>query len=63
MHDPLPLILLGLSNGLHCPLLIDGSICQVIVRQVGGLNQAILKFDGQPYTVEVGFLLIRINMV
>jgi hypothetical protein len=30
-HHPLPLLLLSLSNGLHRPLLINGSTRQVIV--------------------------------
>jgi hypothetical protein len=45
-HDPLPLLLLDLSNDLHCPLLINGGTRQVIVGQVMGLNQAILALDG-----------------
>jgi hypothetical protein len=32
-HHPLPLFLIGLSNGLHHPLLVNGCTCQLIVRQ------------------------------
>jgi hypothetical protein len=32
-HQPLPLFLIGLSNGLHHRLLVDGCTCQLIVRQ------------------------------
>jgi hypothetical protein len=31
-HHPLPLFLIGLSNSLHHPLLVDGCTCQLIVR-------------------------------
>jgi hypothetical protein len=41
-HDPFPLLLLGLSDGLHCPLLVYEGTRQVIVGQVGGVNQAVL---------------------
>jgi hypothetical protein len=41
-HVPLSLLLLGLSNDLHCPFLINGGTHQIIVGQVGGLNQAVL---------------------
>jgi hypothetical protein len=30
-HHPLSLFLIGLSNGLHHPLLVDGCTCQLIV--------------------------------
>jgi hypothetical protein len=30
-HHPLPLFLIGLNNGLHHPLLVNGSTCQLIV--------------------------------
>jgi hypothetical protein len=63
MHHPLPLLLLGLNNGLHCPLLINGGTHQFIVGPVGGLNQAVLQLDGKPFTKEVDFFLIRINMI
>jgi hypothetical protein len=32
-HHPLPLFLIGLSNGLHHPLLVNGCTCQLIIRQ------------------------------
>jgi hypothetical protein len=32
-HHPFPLLLIGLSNGLHHPLLVNGYTCQLIVRQ------------------------------
>ncbi len=60
-HDPL--LLLSLSNGLHCPLLINGGTRQFIIGQVGGLNQVVLQLVGKPIAVEVGFLLICINMI
>jgi hypothetical protein len=31
-HHPLSLFLIGLSNGLHHPLLVDGCTCQLVVR-------------------------------
>jgi hypothetical protein len=34
-HHPLPLFLIGLSNNLHHPLLVDGCTRQLIVRQGG----------------------------
>jgi hypothetical protein len=37
-HHPLTLLLIGLSNGLHQPLLINGGTQQVIVGQVGELT-------------------------
>jgi hypothetical protein len=30
-QHPLPLFLIGLSNGLHHPLLVDGCTCQLVV--------------------------------
>jgi hypothetical protein len=32
-HHPLPLFLIGLSNDLHHPLLVNGCTCQLIIRQ------------------------------
>jgi hypothetical protein len=31
-HHPLPLFLIGLSNNLHHPLLVNGCTCQLIVQ-------------------------------
>jgi hypothetical protein len=31
-HHPLSLFLIGLSNGLHHPLLVNGCTCQLVVR-------------------------------
>jgi hypothetical protein len=47
-HHPLPFLLFGLSNGLHRPLLINGSTRQVIIEQVGRLYQAILQLMVSP---------------
>jgi hypothetical protein len=30
-HHPLSILLIGLSNGLHHPLLVDGCTCQLVV--------------------------------
>jgi hypothetical protein len=62
-HHPLPLFLIGLSNGLHHPLLVDGCSCQLIVRQAREMYQALLQMDGEPCTVQVGLLFIRVDVV
>jgi hypothetical protein len=62
-HCPLSLLFLSLSNGLHCPLVINGGTRQVIVGQVGGLYQVVLQLDGKPIVIEVGFLLICIYVI
>jgi hypothetical protein len=62
-HDPLPLLLFGLSTCLHYPLLVYGGTRQVIVGQVGGLDQTDLQLDGKPIVEEVGFLLICVDVV
>jgi hypothetical protein len=41
-HHPLPLFLIGLSNGLHHPLLVDGCTHQLILRQAREMYQALL---------------------
>jgi hypothetical protein len=43
--------------------LINGGTRQFIVGEVGGKTQALLQVDGKPFTVEVSFLLIRVNVV
>jgi hypothetical protein len=62
-HHPLPLFLIGLSNGLHHPLLVDGCTCQLIVRQAREMHQVLLQMDGEPYTIQVGLLFIRVDVV
>jgi hypothetical protein len=62
-HHSLPLFLISLSNGLHHPLLVDGFTCQLIVRQVGEMYQVLLQMDGEPYTIQVGLLFIRVDVV
>jgi hypothetical protein len=62
-HHPLPLFLIGLSNGLHHPLLVDGCTCQLIVRQAREMYQMLLQMDGEPYMVQVALLFIRVDMV
>jgi hypothetical protein len=59
-HHPHPLLFIGLSNGLHHPLLINGCTCQFIVRYTVELYQVLLQVDGESCTVQVGFLLIRV---
>jgi hypothetical protein len=59
----LPLFLNGLSNGLHHPLLVDGCTRQLVVRQAGEMYQALLQMDGEPHTIQVGPLFIRVNVV
>jgi hypothetical protein len=41
-HHLLSLFLIGLSNGLHHALLIDGCTCQLIVRQAREMHEALL---------------------
>jgi hypothetical protein len=62
-HHPLPLFLIGLSNGLHHALLVDGCTHQLIVRQGGEMYQALLQMDGEPHMVQVGLLFIHVNVV
>jgi hypothetical protein len=42
MHHPLPLFLIGLSNGLHHPFFVDGCTCQLIIQQAREKYQALL---------------------
>jgi hypothetical protein len=60
---PFSVFLIGLSNGLHHPLLVDGCTCQLIVRQARVTYQALLQMDGEPRMVQVGLLFIRVNVV
>jgi hypothetical protein len=62
-HHPLPLFLIGLSNGLHYPLLLYGCTHQLIVRKAREMHQELLLMDGEPYTVQVGLLFIRVDVV
>jgi hypothetical protein len=62
-HLPLPLFLIGFSNSLHNPLLVDGCTHQLIVRQAEEMYQALLQMDGEPCTVQVGLLFIHVDMV
>jgi hypothetical protein len=62
-HRPLPLFLISLSNGLHHPLLVDGCSCQLVVQQGREMHQALLQMNGEPYTVQVGLLFIRVDVV
>jgi hypothetical protein len=62
-HHPLPLFLIGLGNSLHHSLLVDGCTCQLIVRQAREMHWVLLQMDGEPYTVQVGLLFIRVNVV
>jgi hypothetical protein len=62
-HHPLPLFLIGLSNGLHHPLLVDGCTCQLVVRQAREMYQALLQMDGEPCMVQVCHLFIRVDVV
>jgi hypothetical protein len=62
-HHPLPLFLIGLSNDLHHPLLVNGCTCQLIVRQSREKHQALLQVDGEPCTVQVGLLFIHVDVV
>jgi hypothetical protein len=62
-HHLLSLFLIGLNNDLHHPLLINGCTCQLVVRQAREMHQALLQMDGEPCTVQVGLLFIRVNMV
>jgi hypothetical protein len=62
-HHPFYVFLIGLSNGLHHPLLVDGCTCQLIVRQAREMHQALLQMDGEPCTVQVGLLFIRFGVV
>jgi hypothetical protein len=62
-QHPLPLFLIGLSNGLHHPLLVNGYTCQLVVRQAREMHQALLQMDGEPCTVHVGLLFICVDVV
>jgi hypothetical protein len=62
-HHPLSLFLIGLNNSLHHPLLVNGCICQLVVRQAREMHQALLHMDGEPYTVQVVLLFIHVDMV
>jgi hypothetical protein len=62
-HQLLPLFLIGLSNDLHHPLLVNGRTCQLIVRQAREMHQALLQVDGEPCTVHVGLLVIHVDVV
>jgi hypothetical protein len=62
-HHLFPLLLVNLGNGLHHSLLINGRTCQLIVRPVGKLYQALLQVDGEFGTVQVGLFLIRVDVV
>jgi hypothetical protein len=50
-HHPLSLFVIGLINGLHHPLLVDGYTHQFVVRQAGELYQVLLQVDGEPCAV------------
>jgi hypothetical protein len=60
---PLSLFVIGLSNGLHHPFLVDGCTRQLMLRQAGELYQVLLQVDGEPRTVQVGLLLICVDVV
>jgi hypothetical protein len=62
-HHPFPLFLIDLNNGLHHPLLVDGCTCQLIVRQAREMYHVLLHMDGEPCTVQVGLLFIRVDVV
>jgi hypothetical protein len=54
---------MGLSNGLHHPLLVDGCTYQLVIRQAREMHQALLQMDGEPCMVQVDLLFIRVDMV
>jgi hypothetical protein len=62
-HQLLPIFLIGLINGLHHPLLVNGRTCQLIVRQAREMHQVLLQVDREPCAVQVGLLLIRVDVV
>jgi hypothetical protein len=62
-HHPLSLFVIGLSNGLHHPLLVDGCTRQLIVQHAGELYQVLLQVDGEPCMVQVGLLLTCVDVV
>jgi hypothetical protein len=62
-NHPLPLFLIGLSNDLHHPLLVNGCTCQLIVRQAREMHQALLQVDGEPCMVEVVLLIIYVDVI
>jgi hypothetical protein len=63
MHHLLSLFLIGLSNNLHHPFLFNGRTHQLIVRQAGELCQAFLQVDGESCMVQVGLVLICVDVV
>jgi hypothetical protein len=44
-------------------LLINGRTCQLIVRQIGKLYQALLEVDGESCMVQVGLFLICVDVI
>jgi hypothetical protein len=62
-HQFLPPFLIGLSNCLHHPLLVNGCTCQLVIRQAREMHQALLQIDGEPCMVQVGLLFIHVNVV
>jgi hypothetical protein len=62
-HHSLSPFLIGLSNSLHHPLLVDGCTCQLVVQQAREMHQALLQMDGEPCTVHVGLLFASIDVV
>jgi hypothetical protein len=62
-HHPLPLFLIGLSNGLHHPHLVNGCTRQLIVQQAGEMYQTLLQMDGETHMIQVDLLFIRDNVV
>jgi hypothetical protein len=62
-HHPLPLFLIGLSNGLYHPILVNDCTCQLIICQVREMHQTLLQVDGEPCMVQVSLLFIRVNVV
>jgi hypothetical protein len=62
-HHPLPLFLIGLSNSLHHPLLVNGCTYQLIVQQAREMHQVLLLVDSEPCAVQVGLLFIRVDVV
>jgi hypothetical protein len=62
-HHLFPLLLINLSHDLHHSLLIDGCTRQLIVQQASKLYQALLQVVGQSCTIQIGLLLVRVDVV
>jgi hypothetical protein len=62
-HHLCPLLLINLRNRLHHSLLINVHTHHLIVRWADELFQALLQVDGESCMLQVGLLLVCVNVV